>query len=543
VKLPEASRGEFCSGFVKLMMVGYMRKKETTMNSQFIFQNSKQSADITILQRVRAPISANMKKRILPIVCTLVMAIVVLQPSQSLSFSTCDDGSQKDLEKSIELHNEHVYRMNRKIVDIWYHWGHIPEKYRKKIKLENICDFLVKLSPRKTAVIFHARGANSLSSWLITYKREIISMKQPLRKSELDVLQPKLWQTLGVRGSKNPRLAFPIDNKGFSDKEPTINDWDLVLKPISKLLFPEDVVNALLDSKIDTLIVVPITIREFDPLYDLPEKVQENMSKEFRLNNVPMSDGFVLSLGTIPFAALPIKDKRLVDLVSVVIAPGFFIFAQDPLQARKNFSDPIVVGDPVNKDFKPLPGARQEAKDVAHFLKVEALYGDRATKETVESILTDHAKTVDLIHLATHGVANSKDPLDKSYLVLSDSLWTARQISKFRQSEKAEPVFKNHPLIVMSACQTALGKDFSVGTIGLARAWHWVGASNVVMSLWSVDDCATQKLMTDFIRLKANKPTDKALQEAMQLSRESDDNPANWASFGIFGKPELLIRD
>jgi CHAT domain-containing protein len=157
--------------------------------------------------------------------------------------------------------------------------------------------------------------------------------------------------------------------------------------------------------------------------------------------------------------------------------------------------------------------------------------------------LTDHAKTVDLIHLATHGVANSKDPLDKSYLVLSDSLWTARQISKFRQSEKAEPVFKNHPLIVMSACQTALGKDFSVGTIGLARAWHWVGASNVVMSLWSVDDCATQKLMTDFIRLKANKPTDKALQEAMQLSRESDDNPANWASFGIFGKPELLIRD
>ena len=253
-------------------------------------------------------------------------------------------------------------------------------------------------------MIFHARGSNSLCTWLILNNGELISVKKNLLRSDLDVLQPKLWQKLGVRGvrgARSPRLAKPIEDKDFDAKEPSFDEWDSILKPISKLLFPKQIVKALFNFKIDTLMVVPISIRAFDPSHDLPETLPTDTTREFKLNDLPKTNSFVLAVSTIPFAALPIKDKRLVHLVSVVIAPGFFSFAQNPLSARRGFSDPIILGDPEHREFNALPGARQEAKDVAQVLKVQALLGDKATKKRVDSMLRQHAETIDLVHLAT----------------------------------------------------------------------------------------------------------------------------------------------
>jgi CHAT domain-containing protein len=48
----------------------------------------------------------------------------------------------------------------------------------------------------------------------------------------------------------------------------------------------------------------------------------------------------------------------------------------------------------------------------------------------------------------------------------------------------------------MSACQSGLGKVFEAGV----RAWYDVGAPQIVMSLWNIDDNATMELMLEFIR-------------------------------------------
>jgi CHAT domain-containing protein len=90
----------------------------------------------------------------------------------------------------------------------------------------------------------------------------------------------------------------------------------------------------------------------------------------------------------------------------------------------------------------------------------------------------------------------------------------------------------------MSACQSGLGKNFEVGTIGLARAWHQAGASNVVMSLWNVGDASTAQLMTRFAAALRAYPPDHALRQAMLAQRATDPNPAHWASFAVFGLPE-----
>ena len=47
-------------------------------------------------------------------------------------------------------------------------------------------------------------------------------------------------------------------------------------------------------------------------------------------------------------------------------------------------------------------------------------------------------------------------------------------------------------LVVLSACQTGLGKEIKgEGLVGLTRGFMYAGAARVVVSLWSVNDKAT----------------------------------------------------
>ena len=70
-------------------------------------------------------------------------------------------------------------------------------------------------------------------------------------------------------------------------------------------------------------------------------------------------------------------------------------------------------------------------------------------------------------------------------------------------------------LVVLSACQTGLGKEVKgEGLIGLTRGFMYAGARRVVVSLWSVNDKATSDLMTKFYRgmLKNNERPAAALR-------------------------------
>ena len=105
-------------------------------------------------------------------------------------------------------------------------------------------------------------------------------------------------------------------------------------------------------------------------------------------------------------------------------------------------------------------------------------------------------------------------------------------------------LFPNNPLAVMSACQTGLGKVFEGGTFGLVRAWYHVGASQIVMSLWNIDDNATKDLMLEFMRhVKARAVTEFAQREAMLATRQKYADPALWASVALFGLPSKASRE
>src|SRR5262249_42551084 len=93
-------------------------------------------------------------------------------------------------------------------------------------------------------------------------------------------------------------------------------------------------------------------------------------------------------------------------------------------------------------------------------------------------------------------------------------------------------------LVVLSACKTALGvKTSGQGILGLRSSLHAAGARKILTSLWSVDDEATQLLMSDFYRRLwiENKPLLIAFHEAQDSLRANPRfrAPRFWAGWSI----------
>lgn len=71
-----------------------------------------------------------------------------------------------------------------------------------------------------------------------------------------------------------------------------------------------------------------------------------------------------------------------------------------------------------------------------------------------------------------------------------DGVLTAKEISVLD--------LRGLDMVVLSACQTGLGEITGDGVFGLQRGFKKAGANTLLMSLWKVDDRATQMLMTKF---------------------------------------------
>ena len=108
---------------------------------------------------------------------------------------------------------------------------------------------------------------------------------------------------------------------------------------------------------------------------------------------------------------------------------------------------------------------------------------------------------------------------------VDDGILTAKEISKLD--------FRGLDLVVLSACQTALGDiTGSEGVFGLQRAFKKAGAQTLLMSLWKVNDTATEMLMSEFYQnLVSGKNKKQAFVEAQASLRDIDPDPNHWAAF------------
>ncbi|MCH5221408.1 MAG: CHAT domain-containing protein [Muribaculaceae bacterium] len=84
--------------------------------------------------------------------------------------------------------------------------------------------------------------------------------------------------------------------------------------------------------------------------------------------------------------------------------------------------------------------------------------------------------------------------------------------------------FRSLDMIILSACETGLGDVTGEGVFGLQRGFKKAGANSIMMSLWKVDDKATQMLMTAFYdKFLKGKTKQEALLLAQKYVREYEE--------------------
>ena len=198
-------------------------------------------------------------------------------------------------------------------------------------------------------------------------------------------------------------------------------------------------------------------------------------------------------------------------------------------------------GLPTEKiDIPRLPFSRREAESIfgsgspSHSMK--ALDFDATREKALNGDLGKYR----IVHFATHGILHSEHP-ELSGIVLSLVNEKREPINGFLRLNDIYNLRLNADLVVLSACQTALGKDIrGEGLLGLTRGFMYAGSPRVVASLWKVDDVATAELMKIFYQkmLKEKMRPAAALREAKIAVRKQKrwSSPYYWAAFELQGE-------
>ena len=143
------------------------------------------------------------------------------------------------------------------------------------------------------------------------------------------------------------------------------------------------------------------------------------------------------------------------------------------------------------------------------------------------------------VHFATHGYLD-KTRAGLSAIVLSMVDEQGKPQDGFLRTHDIYNLKLPAELVVLSACETGLGKDVTgEGLEGLTRGFMYAGARRVVVSLWNVNDKATAALMQRLYAgmLRGNKTPSAALRAAQieMLRMRPWQSPYYWAAFVMQG--------
>jgi CHAT domain-containing protein len=190
--------------------------------------------------------------------------------------------------------------------------------------------------------------------------------------------------------------------------------------------------------------------------------------------------------------------------------------------------------------FSQLPFSRKEADAIAAFIPKDRLLKATSFKANRSTALSGELARYRIVHFATHGLLNNEYP-ELSGLVLSLVDENGGAQDGFLRMREIYNLQLPADVVVLSACQTALGKEIrGEGLVGLTRGFMYAGARRVVASLWQVDDLATAELMKRFYRgmLKDGMRPAAAMRaaqlEMMKQNRWS--KPYFWAAFTMQGE-------
>lgn len=197
-------------------------------------------------------------------------------------------------------------------------------------------------------------------------------------------------------------------------------------------------------------------------------------------------------------------------------------------------------------NFSNLENTGREVSEINDILKKNTkkskIFPYTGAKASKAEFLSQDQIPLNLLHIATHGKyiedgkASDSDAMDRSILAFAganlydsiednDGIVTAAEI--------AEMSLQDCDLVVLSACESGLGKVGNDGVFGLQRGFKNAGVKALLVSLNEVADDATADMMIAFYRnlMVPNTTKQQALSQAQSEIRKMYPNDPTWASF------------
>ena len=155
-----------------------------------------------------------------------------------------------------------------------------------------------------------------------------------------------------------------------------------------------------------------------------------------------------------------------------------------------------------------LPGTLSEVQSIAEQIGAKNMF--TALDASEERFKKMSGEAPELMHIATHGFCLSDvtetNAMQRTGMLLanSENAWKGEDVEPSREDgiltaqEIAGLNLTGNQLTVLSACETALGAITSDGVMGLQRGFKKAGVHALIMSLWPVNDEATEKMMKAF---------------------------------------------
>jgi CHAT domain-containing protein len=212
-----------------------------------------------------------------------------------------------------------------------------------------------------------------------------------------------------------------------------------------------------------------------------------------------------------------------------------------------------------------LPGTKVEIESISNILKSSGYQLNVLTQTSATEAKLKSVKGPEILHIATHGyflqdveqtgsafgiqLENANDnPLLRSGIMLAGASKTLTGASAPNLASNDNGILTAYEamnmnlegtqLIVLSACETGLGEvKAGEGVYGLQRSFLVAGADALIMSLWKVDDTATQQLMKNFYANWTKvRNKQKAFKQAQLQLMTKYKEPYYWGAFVMMGQ-------
>lgn len=404
-----------------------------------------------------------------------------------------------------------------------------------------------------TLLLEYALGEQQSYLWAVT-RDSMVTFRLP-KRAEIEEAAQRVYELLSVDRRERPSQS----NSSYSEAASALSQ--IILGPVA----------AHLGQK--RLLIVPQGALSYIPFAALPlpaaqKQETANASGLAHSGLEPLIAKheiiYLPSASTLAVLRRELAGRKLPPKAVAVIADP--VFSKDDVRARAAFKGeakavdekdkPIIPSPDISqttflrsikeaglgdgKELPRLPFSGQEARTIFALGRQAGAMIALDFNANLKTATSAEMEQYRIIHFATHALLNNERP-ELSGLVLSLVDEQGEPQNGFLRLYDIYNLRLGADLVVLSACQTALGKQIKgEGLVGVTRGFMYAGAARVMASLWRVDDQATAELMNRFYigMMKYKQEPAAALREGQIWMRKQKrwQSPYYWSGFIIQGE-------